>query len=297
MIPKHDQMYKEFLEVLKDEKEQNINDIRNSLATKFALTKEELNEMLPSGSQTLFANRVGWTRTYLYKAKLIKKIKRGIYQITDLGIEALNSNETIDNEYLNQFEEFKEFIHSNNKQEETKEITKNTPEDLIQIAIEENEAFLINELTKKILQIHPKSFEQLVLQLLGKMGYAFDRDSLIHTNYVNDKGIDGIVKEDKLGFSKIYIQAKRYTNINVGRPELQQFLGAVISEGGSKGLFITSSDFTKDAKEFSKKQNNINLVLINGEELAKLMIKYNLGVNIEHSFELKKIDNDYFEEF
>lgn len=297
MIPKHDQMYKEFLEVLKDGKEQNIKDIRNSLATKFALTKEELNEMLPSGSQTLFANRVGWTRTYLYKAKLIKKIKRGIYQITDLGIEALNSNETIDNEYLNQFEEFKEFIHSNNKQEETKEITKNTPEDLIQIAIEENEAFLINELTKKILQIHPKSFEQLVLQLLGKMGYAFDRDSLIHTNYVNDKGIDGIVKEDKLGFSKIYIQAKRYTNINVGRPELQQFLGAVISEGGSKGLFITSSDFTKDAKEFSKKQNNINLVLINGEELAKLMIKYNLGVNIEHSFELKKIDNDYFEEF
>lgn len=300
MIPKHNDIYKEFLTVINDDCEHRIKEIRDTLANILQLSDSELSEMLPSNSQTVFASRVGWCKTYLLKAKMIEKIKTGVYRITKRGKEALDSKMIIDDNYLLKYEEFRLFKQikhdkSSNFKPQNNVDNNSNPDELINQAIEEKNNLLISDLKDKINNMDPEDFEKMILILLDKMGYAFDKNSLIHTNYVNDGGIDGIIKEDKFGFSNIYIQAKRYTNSKVSRPDIQQFLGAVIGEGGNKGLFITSSDFTKEAVEFANKQINVKLVLVNGDDLAKLMIKYNLGVSVETIYEIKKLDNDFFD--
>lgn len=299
MVPKYDEMYNDFLEILNDGNEHHVREIRDRLAKKLNLSHEDLGEMLKSNKQSKFASRVGWCKTYLLKAKLIDKVKTGVYKITQRGVDSLALNEVIDNKFLQQFAEFNDFVNTKNNELTNEEVKVSsldslTPDEMIEHAIAENDGLLRSELKEKIYSMHPEEFEKMILMLLDNMGYAFDNDSLIHTSYTNDGGIDGIIKEDKLGFSKIYIQAKRYTTNNVGRPELQQFLGAVTAEGGNKGLFITSSDFSKDAREFANKQSNLSLVLINGDQLADLMIKYDLGVSVEKTFKVKRIDNDFF---
>lgn len=295
MIPKHNEIYKEFLSVIDDNESHKICDIRAAIAKKLELSDAELSEKLPS-NQAIFPNRVGWCATYLLKAKMIEKIKKGTYKITKRGQNALETGKDINDEYLLEYEEFRNF-KQNRSTGKTLNIKakSDNPDELISQAIEEKNKLLVYDLREKINNMDPEAFEKMILVLVEKMGYAFDESSLIHTNYIGDGGIDGIIKEDKFGFSNIYIQAKRYNTSKVGRPDIQKFLGAVTGEGGTKGLFITSSSFTKEAIEFAKKQINVKLILVDGDELAQLMIRYNLGVSVETVYEIKRLDNDFFD--
>ena len=207
----------------------------------------------------------------------------------------MNSGVQITNEYLMKYKSFVEFVRPNREliEENTVEVN-STPIESIDRSLKMISSRLSDELLEMILSKEPIFFERLVLDLLNKMGYAFDDESVIATKYTGDEGIDGIIKEDKFGFSNIYIQAKRW-NGTVGRPEIQKFLGAVAGQGGSKGLFITTSSFTRDAIEFAKKQLQVKLILVDGKMLANLMINYNLGVSVVKTYEIKQLDLDYFD--
>lgn len=297
MIPKYNEMYKEVLTVLNQHEELRLVDLTNEVSKNLNLSKEERNETLDNGKQTVIYYRLGWTKTYLAKAGLLQTVKRGVYKITSEGKKVLESNNEITNEYLMRYKSFVEFFRPD-KNLVTEEVTveqNNTPIENIDKSIKMIFSRLSDELLEMILSKEPIFFERLVLDLLNRMGYAFDNESVIATKYIGDEGIDGIIKEDKFGFNNIYIQAKRWSG-TVGRPEIQKFLGAVAGQGGTKGLFITTSTFTKDAIEFAKKQLQVKLILVDGKMLTNLMIEYNLGVSVENTYDIKRIDMDYFDD-
>ncbi len=258
--------------------------------------------MIPSGTQSVFYNRVGWARTYLKKANLINSEKKGSIKITERGKQILKENpQRIDNKSLKQFDEFVEFTNKVNPKKEKidfeTEYINQTPEELIDGAFQDFQKSLAEELLEKIRKVNPSFFERLVVALLVKMGYGGSiKDAGRAVGKSGDEGIDGIIKEDKLGLDVIYIQAKRWKENNIiGRPEIQKFVGALAGQGAKKGIFITASSFSKEALEY-KPMNDTKVILIDGIELANLMIEYNLGVAPLHSYELKRIDSDYFEE-
>lgn len=302
-IPKYDECYRAFLTALTDDKVHPIAEIRSILANHFKLTQEELNQLLPSGKQTVFANRVTWAGVYLAKAGLVEKPSRGKYLITKFGRQALNQTSlTINNDYLSQFSSFVAFMQGG-KTPSHEELTKgreevqggDTPQDIMSNAMEQINSTLAEELMQEIMAQSPDFFERLVVQLLLHMGYGGPfEDAGIVTSRTGDGGIDGIIKEDKLGFNQIYIQAKRWApDTMVSRPEIHKFCGALQDRGASKGLFITTGQFTSGAKESAQRQH---IVLVDGNTLTRLMIEYNIGTSPVQTYTIKQLDTDFFSE-
>ncbi|MDX2049333.1 MAG: restriction endonuclease [Chitinophagaceae bacterium] len=288
-----------------DEKEHSMAEAIENLAGYFKLSGHELNEWLPSKKQKIFQNRVNWAKAYLKMAGLVENTKRSHFKITQRGLETLKENpDIINHKYLRKFPDFNDLRESWKKtsvskdanHEQTSEITdSNTPEEILDTAYQKIRTSLELEVLSKLKSIHPSFFERIVVELLVKMGYGGSiQDAGKAIGKTGDEGIDGIIKEDKLGLDVIYVQAKRWDG-NVGRPELHKFVGALAGQGAKKGIFITTSFFTKDARDYVPK-NETKIVLIDGDELASLMIDYNLGVSVQSTYEIKKIDQDYFEE-
>lgn len=305
MIPDYQSLMLPLLKIVSDGKEHKYRDLIEELAIVFELTDEERKELLASGTQAIFDNRVGWAKTYLKKAGLIDSPKRAMVVITDLGQEILNTKpDRIDAKFLRQFSSFLEFqnasrAESEEPEEETisKDTTEQTPEETLDLAYRRIRKALASELLNKVVELSPAFFERLVVELLVKMGYGGSlKDAGKAMGKSGDEGIDGTIKEDKLGLDIIYIQARRWKPGNVvGRPELQKFVGALAGQGAKKGIFITTSNFTKEAIEYSPR-NETKIVLIDGQQLAQLMIDYNLGCATQQTYELKKVDGDYFGE-
>ncbi|TRU27898.1 MAG: restriction endonuclease [Microcystis aeruginosa Ma_MB_S_20031200_S102] len=302
-IPDFQSIMLPLLKILADGKVYKYREIFEALVREFQVTEAERKEMLPSGQQEIFANRVGWAKTYLKKAGLIDSPQRATFVISEKGKEILSQNPArIDTKFLRQFPEFQEFTRVN-KQNETITLESNlstsdqeqNPEELLENSYQEIRQALATDLLSILRKLSPDAFEKLVVELLVKMGYGGSiRDAGKAVGKSGDQGIDGIIKEDRLGLDIIYIQAKRWADNNaVGRPEIQKFVGALAGQGAKKGIFITTSYFTQEALEYAPR-NEIKIVLIDGEELGQLMIDYNLGVSTQKIYEIKRIDHDYF---
>ena len=297
-LPKYYEMHKPFLEYLKDGKLHTLKELKQFISKYFNLTEEELLELLPSGRQTVFINRIGWARTYLKKAGLIDSPARASFIITNDGLEVLNDNpDVIDSNYLMKFDSFREFqggvIYTKNNNEPSNDIN-NTPDDTFEDSFRKINKSLAEDLLAEVIKLSPTAFEQMVIDLLSKMGYGSFENAGKTTSTTGDEGIDGIIMEDKLGFNLIYIQAKKWElNSKVGRPDVQSFVGAISGKGG-KGLFVTTAKFSKQAIEYAKNQH---IILTDGEKLSNLMIEHNYGVTVKKVFEIKAIDTDVFNEY
>jgi restriction system protein len=303
MIPDYQSVMLPLLRLISDNAEHKFRDIIENLANAFNLTDDERKELLASGTQPIFDNRVAWAKTYLKKAGLLDSPKRGTVRITQIGRDTLNTKpERIDTKYLKQFQTFIDFQTSSKPESTTidaeeERTNEQTPEEILDKAYQGIRKALAIELISKIIDLSPTFFERLVVELLVKMGYGGSiKDAGKAIGKSGDEGIDGTIKEDKLGLDIIYIQAKRWKQGNtVGRPELHKFVGALAGQGAKKGIFITTSSFTKEALEYTPK-NETKIVLIDGEQLAQLMIDYNLGCTTQQTYEIKKLDSDYFGE-
>ncbi len=300
MIPDFQSIMLPFLNIISDDLEHSTNETNDYLAKLFSLTPEEINQFLPSGSQKTFSNRVAWAKAYLKMAGLLENTRRGYFKITESGKTFLETRPIeINIKVLKTLPAFQE-NYGKSKEEEINSDNENshlksTPEETLEISYINIRKSLSQELLQKIKSCSPTFFENLVVELLVKMGYGGTiKDAGQSIGQSGDEGIDGIIKEDRLGLDVIYIQAKRWENV-VGRPEIQKFIGALAGQGAKKGVFITTSRFTNEAKSYQPK-NDTKIVLIDGEKLADLMIDYNLAVSMSNVFEIKRIDNDYFEE-
>lgn len=287
-----------------DKHEHNMAELIDKLAAHFKVSDEERKVLLPSGQTFLFGSRVGWARTYLKKAGLLDAPKRATVAITDRGLQALAEKpQTIDVKFLKRYSEFIAF-HGAKKSDdlgsektlEQRQENNQTPEELLENSYLEIRRTLAQEVLLRIKLCPPAFFERLVVDLLVRMGYGGSiKDAGEATTLTNDEGIDGIIKEDKLGLDVIYIQAKRWDRTSVGRPDIQSFVGALDGKRASKGIFITTSTFADNAVEYVKTISK-KVILIDGEQLAEYMLDYGLGVSTQRTFELKRIDNDYFDE-
>jgi restriction system protein len=290
------------LKAISDGVEHRYKETKQVLVKHFQLTEEELKVMLPSERAFLFDNRVGWANTYLKKAGLIKSERKGYLQITEEGLKLLKTNiEKIKVSDLKKYESFKSFHTIKGKQEEATEeesldiSLEKSPEEIIDSAFETIKNSLISELLQTVKSCTPLFFENLVVDLVIRMGYGGTRkEARKAIGKSGDGGIDGIINEDKLGLDSIYIQAKRWEN-TVPIKEVRDFAGSLLSKKARKGIFLTTSDFSKSAYEFV---NSIEpkIILIDGEKLATLMIEYNVGIATKMGYEIKAIDHDYFDD-
>ena len=302
MIPDFQKLMLPFLTILKDGEEHTTVETNQKLATLFGVTDEEQNVFLPSGVAKTFPNRVAWAKSYLKMAGLLENTKRSSFKITEQGKKLLSENHIEINlrtlktipAYLERTGRTKDDDASIESEIDSSLIIE-TPEEILESNYLKIRRNLSQELLIKIKSCTPAFFENLVVELLVKMGYGGSiKDAGKSIGKSGDEGIDGIIKEDKLGLDVIYIQAKRWEG-SVGRPEIQKFIGALAGQGAKKGVFITTSRYTPDAREYHPK-NDTKIVLIDGEQLAELMIDFNLAVSISTTFEIKKLDNDYFGE-
>ena len=277
-----------------------MREAEESLANEFGLTPAERAELLPSGQQGIFRNRLGWARTYLKKALLVDSPRRGVFKITERGVEQLSTNPArIDVKFLDRFPEFVAFRDAAKPDPSISapEIapSKTTPEEAIEIAYQGLREQLGEEILARILLCSPGFFEQLVVELLVKMGYGGSRrDAGERIGQTGDGGIDGIIKEDRLGLDTIFIQAKRWQG-TVGRPEIQKFVGALQGQRARKGVFITTSSYSSDALDYASRIDT-KVVLIDGKQLSNLMMDFDVGVAPSAAYVVKRIDSDYFEE-
>lgn len=291
------------LKELSDGKEKPISTLKALMAKEFNLSEAEQKELLPSGNQAIFDNRIGWARTYLKKALLIESPKRAFFRITDRGRSVLEEKlDAIDSNYLKRFSEFKEFQQvdrggNNTKASSDLEGFSSTPFEIFEKSFREINNDLKNEILEQVFSCSPFFFEKLVVDLLINLGYGGSRKEAGEAfSTTGDEGIDGVIKEDKLGLDLIYIQAKRWkTTSCVGRPEIQKFAGALQGKRAKKGVFITTSYFSSEARQYI---NNIDskIILIDGDELSTLMLESSTGVSTESRYEIKRIDTDYFDE-
>jgi restriction system protein len=310
VIPNYQQFMRPFLEIAEasNGNEVKLRNVINQLADKFNLSDEERNEALPSGRQSVLDNRIGWARTYLTKAGLLKATKRAHFVITERGIQALqDTNAVINNDYLKQFDEFVAFKEQKNEASETQlantQETTNTsttseitPDEALLNAYKTINDALALELISRTREVTPAFFEDLLIELLIAMGYGGTGEGAAHAlGKSGDNGIDGVIDQDPLGVDQIYIQAKRYAEgNNIGAGDIRDFFGALNLKKAQKGIFITTSNFTASAVQTAKNLG-MRIVLINGNELAKLMLRYNIGSRDEQTLHLKKIDEDFFE--
>jgi restriction system protein len=297
-IPDYQTIMLPLLKFAGDNEEHSLQEAVENLADYFELTDEELRELLPSGQQAIFRNRVGWARSYMKQAILLESTRRGYIRITPRGLDVIRQNPSkITVKFLDQFEEFCEFRKRRKikprEEREPEEQEQRTPEEILETVYEN----LRNELADDILQQISKStsrfFERIVVEVIVKMGYGGSlRDAGKAIGRSGDEGIDGIIKEDKLGLDIIYIQAKRWEN-TVGRPEIHRFAGALHGKHARKGVFITTSNFSKEALEYVTNIDS-KIILIDGEQLARYMIDLNVGVSQVSIYEVKRIDLDFF---
>lgn len=301
-IPDFQTIMLPLLQQFSDGKEHSTNEVLEKLARYYSLTELEQNELLSSGKQTIFYNRVGWARTYLAKSKLLEMTRRSFYKITSRGRDVLKNNPArIDMKYLEQFPEYIDFRDKEGTRRKSsendidigiKEIHK-TPEEVLEYAYQEIRENLAQELLALVKKSPPSFFERLVVELLVNMGYGGSRrDAARAVGQTGDEGVDGIIDEDKLGLETIYIQAKRW-EASVGRPEIQKFVGALMGKRARKGIFITTSSFTPDSVNYVA-SIDYKIVLIDGKRLADYMIDYDIGVTGSITYQLKRIDSDYF---
>jgi restriction system protein len=298
-IPDFQTIMLPLLRFLGDGNEHSIHEILDCLTESFNLSEAERNDLLPSGKQTTFYNRLGWARTYLAKSGLIEMPRRSYYRITTRGKQVLKDDpEKIDMRYLKQFPEYVEFRTSRRKaqpshSESGEEVEERTPEEVLEDAYQDIRDNLAQEVLAHVKKCSPVFFEHLVVELLVKMGYGGSRKEAARAvGQSGDGGIDGIIDEDRLGLDSIFIQAKRWDS-SVGRPEIQKFVGALMGKRAKKGIFITTSSFSSDAVSYVT-NIDFKVVLIDGEKLSEFMIDYDIGVTEQSSYRLKRIDSDYF---
>ena len=305
-VPKFHEFFLSLLKQLEDGKEHSISDLRKKISIDFKLSSEDLKERTSSGYQTTFYNRVHWSKIYLKKACLIDQPSRGFVIITNRGKKVLEENLTsISVSYLRQFPEFCKFQNLRKPKNSIKEDSDDTQDDSqndtpleqLESAYKTLQSNLKHELLENIMKCEPFFFEKLVVNLLINLGYGgFKEDAGKAFSTTRDEGIDGVIKEDKLGLDQIYIQAKRWNPDNtVARPEIQKFAGALQGKRAKKGVFITTSRFSRDATEYVKNLDS-KIILIDGDSLTDYMIESNTGVLVEDKYEIKKIDNNYFED-
>lgn len=306
MIPKFDNFFLPCLQCLNDENIHSQESLRNYVINYFKLTAAEAGALIKSGKKTQVSDRVSWTVSYFLQAGFVDSPKRGTYRINEFGKSFLLAHKDgFDKTDLLQIPSFAKFATRRTDKPENnikkslvveEKTDDKTPTDLIDDAFRQINSALAKDLLTKILEMSPSFFEKLVVELLVKMGYGGSfEDAASVTQYSHDEGIDGVIKEDKLGLDTIYIQAKRWDKGTVGRNEIQAFVGAINMKHASKGVFITTSTFTEEAKKCVKDVQS-KIVLIEGEQLCKYMIEYNLGVSSRQVYEIKQIDSDYFEE-
>lgn len=303
-VPKFEEFLYPFLVQIKD-RDLSSKEMRDALIAHFGLTEADCALKTKSGTTTQVKDRINWTVQYLRRALFINLPQRGMYRITERGKEYLQKHKTLSKKDLMAYPEFSKYATgatstgattptSTSTIDEPQELT---PTDLLEQAFENINRDLAEDLLQKVMDQTPRFFETLVVDLLKKMGYggSFDGSTKV-TPYVHDDGIDGIIYEDKLGLDKIYIQAKKYKADNtVGKPQIQQFAGALDEQKATKGVFITTSDYSDGARIYVEKLSK-KIVLINGQELTRFMIEFNVGVNTKKTYDVKKLDSDYFEE-
>ena len=293
------------LEVLSDGMEHRTSDIYEAVAERLGLTLEDRAELLPSGKQRRYANRIGWAKTYLAKSGLVEVPRRGTARITERGRRALASTATVTLEYLQQFEGFQSFVAGGNASEGAllgtsdmvTEKAAKTPDERLDDLVRSMNRELARELLDQVLAKQPGFFEHVVVRLLVKMGYGGSfEDAGRAIGRSGDGGIDGIIKQDRLGLDNVYVQAKRYaTERAVNAGEVRNLAGALQMRKATKGVLLTTSSFTKDAVDTARQIGGI--VLVDGAQLAQLMIEYDLGVAAEAVYPVKKVDQDFFDEW
>ena len=305
-IPKYNEFMKPMLDFLADGNIHKTKELHLVLAKHFNLSDEEMTMRVTSGKTLTYKSRIGWAASYLLQAKLIKSQKRGEYQITDEGRDLLRQNiQVIDKALLLRYPTFVDFV--NRSAQSSRHVDNSgsaapipsedqTPEVAMDEAYKQILQTLSDDLLLEIMNQTPDFFEQLVVDLLVSMGYGGSTaDMALVIGQSGDEGIDGVIKEDKLGFDSIYIQAKRWDlDTTISRSEVQKFVGALAGQGATKGLFISTAGYSKGAIEYAKKQHTTKVVLVDGHTLASLMIEYNLGVSSKAHYEIKSIDTDYF---
>lgn len=285
--------------------EVRVPEIRDSIADEFGLTPEEREQLLKSGTQLVLDNRLHWAKIYLSKAGLLVTPRRGQFVATDAGRALLATSPTrIDNQVLSQYPTFIDFLRGraaavSNGDDASRgafEIVSesSTPEEQIEAAFNTLQESLRSDLVQRVLQNSPVFFENVIVELLVAMGYGGSRkDAATRLGRSGDGGVDGVINEDPLGLDRVYVQAKRYSGGNVGRPEVQAFVGSLVGLGASKGVFVTTSEFTAQAKDFVERLPQ-RIVLIDGKLLADLMIEHEVGVRTSRSIAFKRIDEDFF---
>lgn len=299
-IPDFQSLMLPMIETLSDQGVWRLPDLEEALAKRLDVTNEEREQLLPSGSMPMFYNRVGWAKWHLERAKLVETVKRGHYRITDRGRKVLEQHPTrIDLRFLDQFPEHQNRNAKTGAQLPGEEVADAplvqalSPEELIDSAHKAIHAELASALLIHVKSGTPLFFERLVIQLLIRMGYGGSRQEAGRAvGKSGDGGIDGIINEDRLGLDAIYLQAKRWEGV-VGRPEIMKFVGALAGQRATKGVFITTSGFTQEAKEYAA-TSQYKVVLIDGPRLADLMIEHDLGVSVAATYQLKRIDSDFF---
>lgn len=299
-IPDFQLLMRPLLEFAKDGENHTLAEARGYLASIFSLTQVEIDELLPIGRQRRFNNRVAWAKVYLEQAGLLQSPKRGQFVITPEGKDFLpQSPQKITIAVLGQFEKFRQFRDDSKPGKEVKEDTASThasdetPEELLEQSFERIQEELAVSVLEQVKNGSPAFFENLVVELLLKMGYGRNRiDAGKAIGKSGDEGIDGIISEDRLGLEAIYIQAKRWAG-TVGRPEIQKFVGALHGKRARKGVFITTGSFSSDARDYVS-HIDPRVVLIDGVQLAEYMIELNLGVSVKAAYEVKRIDTDFF---
>lgn len=298
-IPDYQTVMLPLLQLTADQKEHSMQDATDTLAVQFELSEKEIMQLLPSARKRIFYDRVGWALTYLKKAGAITAPRRGRFEISQRGLDILKDPpDRISVSFLERFAEFVEF-RTRKSDADTDEVTQvsdqgiQTPEEAIEVAYQNLRQNLADEILRTIKSCSPTFFERLVIDLLVTMGYGGTRtDAGKAIGKSGDDGIDGIINEDRLGLDVIYIQAKKWEN-SVGRPEIQKFAGALQGQRAKKGIFITTSTFTKDAQDFAARIDS-KITLVDGASICQLMIDYGVGVNPVATFELKRLDSDYF---
>lgn len=302
-IPDYQTLMLPLLKIVGDGIVHTNRDVVNQLAVQFGVSEAERKELLPSGKQEVFDNRVGWARTYVKKALLIDSVQRGQFRITERGMKVLaESPERIDVTYLSRFPEFVEFQRPARPAAAGENGTvvsaaeTESPDDLMATGYLNRRRQIEQDVLAKVKSCSPEFFERLVVKLLTAMGYGGSlADAGKAIGKSGDGGVDGVIKEDKLGLEQIYIQAKRWDSASVGRPEIQKFVGALHGKRARKGIFLTTSTFTKDADEYAKGLET-KVILIDGLQLAQFMFDYEVGISTESTYVVKRIDSDFFED-
>ena len=300
-FPKFDEFLFPILNYCKDKQEHTLSETIDKMASYFRMSDDQKNALLPSGKRTYIYDRVEWAITYLVQAGLLERTGRSKFKISELGLNELpEMPEKITYPYLQKFPsfvKFKELRHPKKKNNDNSESM--TPDEELEAIFEEREDILIQNLLSAITNIKPSDFERLIIDLVLALGYGKNHEEMARVlGKTGDQGIDGEISQDKLGFDKIYLQAKKwYSKSSIGSGQIRDFIGALTIKNALKGIFITTASFSKDAKETTLKDNTHKIVLIDGDELARLMIDHGIGVKTVRKYELKEIDDDYFESF